>query len=240
MKKHIMVFLTVLLLGAAFPLFAGGTRDGRESTLVVAAEGIVTRTPDTAVVQLGVETRSPQVKDAFASNQEAMNNLQKVVLGFGIKESDITTVNYSVYYEELYNSDPQVQKREGFYRVSNGISVTIRDGEKIGALIAAAVEAGANQLWGLNFHVSDRRDAEDEALRLAIRNAEAKAKVLADAAGVRLGKAVSVIESGAEYPGPMNMKILNLQNSSLSGGSGQVAPGKAEIRSAVQVVFSIE
>ncbi|QQO09192.1 SIMPL domain-containing protein [Breznakiella homolactica] len=237
MKKLSVFVFAALAVCIAMPVFAGGSSEKGADTITVFAQGIVTAVPDTAVVQLGIETRSPSVKDAFAQNRETMVNLRSVVLGFGIKESDISTVNYSVFYEEPYSADPQT-KREGFYRVSNGISVTVRNSESIGSLIGAAVEAGANQLWGVSFYVSDSSAAEQEAREQAIKNAEAKAATLAGAAGRKLGAVVSIAETDGYSPAPM--MLMSARSAAYAADNGTVSPGEAEIRSSVQVVYSLK
>lgn len=234
MKRKIIVFV-LLLAALTAPLFAGGSKDASVNTIAVFGEGSVSRVPDMAVLQLGVENRSPSVKEAFAGNLEGMKKLKAAVLSFGVKESDITTVNYSVYYQEPPYTDNPQKVTQGTYRVTNGISVIVRDTEKLGAIIEAAVAAGANQLWGVNFQVSSMESAMEEARDKAIENARKKAEAMAAAAGVKVDEVISIAETGSGGVIPMNMKSMAYAN-----GYDTVSPGESEIRTSVQMVFSIK
>jgi uncharacterized protein YggE len=82
------------------------------------------------------------------------------------------------------------------YHVNNNVSVTIRDLAKVGAVLDAAIEAGANSIYGVSFSVAEPEKLEAEARGKAIANALAKAKELAQLNGVEVGAVVSVSDSG--------------------------------------------
>ena len=231
--------MTVVLLALAAPVFALPSADKRESrTISVSAEGVAVVRPDIALVRLGVETLSPSVKDAFAENRDLINAVRAAVRAAGIAEKDEATINFSVRFEQAYDPDPAAPQKQGSYRVTNGLALTVREMGKLGELIDAAVEAGANQLWGVEFGVENRVAAEASAREAAVKAAIAKASTLAAAAGVALGVLESLVDAGTSSPGPLeSMQLKTMARGADS--SSAVSPGEAELRVGVQAVFSI-
>ena len=86
------------------------------------------------------------------------------------------------------------------YRASNTVTVTVRDLDKVGDILTRAVAAGSNQISGPNFSVSDPEKYLAEARKKAVENAIAKASVYANAAGLKLGSILSMVEEGATVP----------------------------------------
>ena len=72
------------------------------------------------------------------------------------------------------------------------MTVTVRDLTKIGSILDAAVKAGANKIYGIQFDLEDREAAQQQAITVAMENAQARAEVLAEAAGVELGQVISL------------------------------------------------
>ena len=86
------------------------------------------------------------------------------------------------------------------YQVSQSVTVKIRDLAKVGDILAAAGEGGANQVSGLSFSIDDPESLKQEARIKALENAKTKAEALASVAGVSLGKIVSFSESSMTPP----------------------------------------
>ena len=120
---------------------------------------------------------------------------------------------------------------QGGYRVSNILRVTVRDVEKAGDVVDAAVEAGANQVHGVTFTVSDEGNWQGQAREKAMADAEARAAELARLAGVELGAVQSVSEVIGAWPAAMTPEAI------MSGG---FAPGELELSTRVQVTFAIQ
>lgn len=88
------------------------------------------------------------------------------------------------------------------YVVENTVYVTVRNLENIGKLLDAAVSAGANQIYGIQFDVADKSAALSEARKGAVANAQAVAQELAEAAGVTLGEiqTINIVSGGSPIP----------------------------------------
>ena len=185
--------LMALLLLAALLLPTLALAD--EATLTVIGTASVTVRPDMARISVGVESKAKTVNEASEANAQTMTAVIEAIKAAGVAENDLSTENYYVGMEYNYGSfgDPEV---EG-YSVSNTLNVRIRDTEKIGAIIDAALAAGANQVYGVTFLSSEEKDAHDEAMTLAIQEGMRKAALMAMAAGKQLGALESVEESGS-------------------------------------------
>ena len=124
------------------------------------------------------------------------------------------------------------------YTATNTVSAETDALGKAGDVIDAAVEAGANQLSGPSLTREDRDALEHEALRKAVAEARAKAEVLADAAGVSLGRATSIVETGAGAPPP----VPYYERSALvaADASTPIQAGTAKIEATVALTFALE
>jgi uncharacterized protein YggE len=154
----------------------------------------------------------------------------------GIAEKDIQSAQYSIYYEQepyqpFAREEGAVAEPQGVYRVSNMLAVTVRDVEKAGEVLDGVVAAGANQVWGVSFTVSDDQKWQSEARKKAMADARSRAEELAGLAGVELGDVLSVSEV---IGGGMTVYAERAM-----GGGGGIAPGELEMTTQVQVTFAI-
>lgn len=122
------------------------------------------------------------------------------------------------------------------YRVSNMLHVTVREIDKVGDVLSRAVEAGANQAWGVSFDIEDPRPLAVKARAEAVRDAREQAAELAQLAGVRLGHVLSVMdEEGAPRPMPGAQMMTKAEMSRVPIEAGQLA-----VQRRVRVVFAID
>jgi len=84
--------------------------------------------------------------------------------------------------------------------VENTVNVTVRELSRLGEVLSAVVEAGANNIYGINFSVEDRETAVAEARQLAIEDAQAKAEAIAEEAGISLGDLINISVSSNDMP----------------------------------------
>ncbi|NOZ27546.1 MAG: SIMPL domain-containing protein [Chloroflexi bacterium] len=251
-RKSLIAILIISLLGAALGGLAftqpqTTPASGATRTITVVGHGKVRVEPDVARAQIGVEVFAPTVKEATAKNREQMTAILEALQKAGIEEKDIQTSNYSINFErEPYMAAPMMPGKEtlpmaepqGRYRVSNMVQVTIRDLDTVAAVLDAAVEAGANTIWGVSFDIEDASEAESEARAKAMENARDKAAELAELAGVELGEVVSV----SEVIGSPAFPVMGIAEAARAafGGAGPIAPGELTFQAQLQVVFAIK
>lgn len=171
-------------------------------TVTVTGEATVARAPDEATLSIGVTTQAETAAEALAQNSAAMAAVIDRLKAAGIEERDLQTSGLSVNPNWTgYDSSISGPSISG-YTVANILTVRVAALEGLGAVLDAAVTDGANTLNGLSFGLTDPRPALDEARKLAVADALAKATLLAEAAGVKLGDIVTISEGGG-YGGPL-------------------------------------
>ncbi|WP_174802230.1 SIMPL domain-containing protein [Martelella limonii] len=177
------------------------------AVISVTADGDATLVPDMATVSLSVVSQADDTATALSDNSTAMQKVIDALKADGIEDKDIQTSNFSVSprYEQVTASDGSMTTEIVGYEVQNGLDVRVRDLSKLSGVLDEAVKLGVNSGGGIAFSNSDPTAAEDEARREAVANALAKAETLAEAAGVTLGKVVSISEQGS-MPRPMMMR----------------------------------
>ena len=95
-----------------------------------------------------------------------------------------------------------------------------------------AVASGANQVDGPSLTKADSDKLYADALRDAVVDARARAEVLADAAGVRVGEVVSIVE-GSAPSGPIAYDMA------LTAQPAPIEPGKQDVEAGVTVTFAL-
>jgi len=167
-------------------------------TVTVSGTGHMSALPDQAVINIGIQGSASTAAAALDANSKQMQSLLARLKADGIPDSAIETTNVSVYGYPLY--DQKTGKQTGMsYQASNTVEVTLSDFSSIGSVFAAAAEAGANNLSGPTWQLSDNTKAQSEALAKASAQAHAKAEAFAAANGATLGD-VLVLTEGYSAP----------------------------------------
>ncbi len=212
---------------------------GADNTRVlsVVGSGSVSLRPDLAYVSIGVRSEDPDAKAAVEANNSQTEAVIDALLNFGVAQDDLQTINFNIYSFEDFNQAFE-ERPPMRYSVENTVYVTVRDIDTLGDLLSAAIDAGANNIWGIQFDVADRSESLSEARALAVANANDKAAELAGLAGVELGQILSISTSGGGFPIPFGV-----------GGGGfaaeeaaavPVSPGQINVAVDVNIVFEIQ
>lgn len=202
-------------LVATIPLLATPVSAAPESQagiISVTGKGSVSMTPDMAVVSAGVQTQKKQAKEALAENNRKMAALMAELKKAGIESKDIQTSNFNIHPQMVYPKQREAKPpRIVGYNVSNQVAVKIRKLESVGTVLTALVEAGANNMSGLHFDVSDKAEKLAEARKAAIADARAKAKLYADGVDVKIKRLKSLSENGSYAPSPVMMRAPKME-----------------------------
>lgn len=229
MRKTIAIF--GLMMAVASPVWA----DSNDARLTVTGQGIADVEPDMARISLGVTKEAPEAGAALDQVAGVAQDIFDRLAQQGIEPRDMQSsqVNLSPKYDYNRNSDGP-PKLVGF-TANTMVSVRVRDLTKLGQIMSAVTADGANQLSGLQFDLQDRGPAEDAARASAVKDAMARAKVLADAAGVKLGSVVSIHEGGGYAPAPVYGRMaMEAAQSDMP-----IAVGEVEIEASVTMVFEL-
>ena len=193
-------------------------------SITVSGSGSVSVVPTTAVFSFGVDSRAATARAALAANSREMRLVIAAVKAAGGQR--VTTQSVSLSQAFGPNGEPT-----GF-AASNIISTTI-DLDRVGGVIDAAVEAGANQVNGPALGVADREKLYRQALKAAVANARESADVLATAAGRSLGKVTAIVEGGGSYPVPMYAR------SAVSDAGAPIEAGTQDTTATITVTFAL-
>lgn len=172
--------------------------------ITVTGEAIVSAPPDQAQLDAGVTTDAKTARDAADANNVTMGKVMAALKGAGIAEKDIQTsrLSLSPQFGNRTPSSPNAPPAIVGYHASNRVTIRLHDVSKVAATIDALVGAGANDIGGLNFSISEASKLLDDAREKAVADARRKAEIYARAAGVALGAPLSISEFGAA-PAPM-------------------------------------
>jgi uncharacterized protein YggE len=193
-------------------------------TVTVTGTGSVSAVPDRAEISAGVETRAATAKAALAANGAAMQKVIAALRGNGGSDVTTQTVSLSTAFDQ--NGQPN-----GFVASNVASAQTSLNGA--GALIDAAVAAGANTVYGPSLSRSDADELYRQALAKAVDDAKERAAVLAKAAGRSLGGVTAIAESGSA-PVPFAAKA------SAAPDSTPVVSGPQETEASVSVTYELE
>ena len=242
------LMVIALLLGALLaPQYNGNSTALAQSaqptnllpgTITVVGEGKVRIKPDVARAQIGVEVLMDSVKAASEANKERLEAVLAALQEQGIAEEDIQTSGFSVYAER-FGSDGPLPEDQINYRVSNNVNVTVRDLDKLGAILDAAIEAGANNIYGVEFSLDDPSVIESTARESAVADAQAKAEELAALTGTTVGNVVSISEVIGNGGGFYNSNFAEAARGMGGGGSTPVSPGELELIMQLQITYTM-
>jgi hypothetical protein len=216
----------------------------RERTISVTGTGKVSAAPDLAEISIGVVTQAASARDALAGNTEAMTAVQALLKERGVAEKDIQTISINV--QPRYSQPPsprQVQTefipRIVGYDVTNTVRITARDLKKLGSILDAVVQSGANQIHGISFRVEEPEKLLDVARKEAVADAKRKAEQLAGESGVVVGMPITIQEMGAIAP-PQPMFGRAMRGMEMAAAPVPVAPGEQELSVSVSVVYELK
>jgi uncharacterized protein YggE len=125
------------------------------------------------------------------------------------------------------------------YRVSNNAQITIREIDSVGAVLDAAIDAGANSVWGVNFRLDDPDRVQSQAQEAAIADAQAKAESLASLTGSSVGRVISISEIIGGGGGVYGSNFAAQERGLGGGGAGPISPGELELTMQLQVVYEL-
>lgn len=241
MRRYLPALLAALLAVAALSLAGcqakvvtspgGGTPI---DTVTAQGTGKALTAPDKAEMTFGVSITDSDAKRALDRASTTARAITDALRSAGIAKDDIQTAGITLY--------PQRDNSNHVTGYSSSISVraVARDFATLGAVIEAATKAGATEIGGPSFMVSDDNPANDKALSAAVDDARKRAGTMAKAAGKSVGRIVSVSEAGVQSPGPIYEQRFMASAKLLGAAAPPVEPGSMETVAQVTVVFELK
>jgi uncharacterized protein YggE len=188
----VVAALAFVAAGRVQPVFIGSpaassTTTSIESGVFTSGDASVSKKPDTAFLDAGVESQQPTASAAQSDLAAKAAKLIARVKALGVADKDLNTSGYSV--NPTYTPGGQTVNS---YRASEQLQITWHDVNTVGKALDAIVQEGGATNVGASFGLADPKAAQAEARTLAIADARARAQAMASAAGVKLGQVMRV------------------------------------------------
>jgi uncharacterized protein len=232
MRLRWILLLAALLLAASAIAGIAQPHFGRAAdttpppkTITVTGNGKVTAVPDRASFGFSVDTRADTAKAALAKNADLAAAIVAALKSAGVAPADLQTQQVSLSPQTNQDGTQVVG-----YTASTTVSVNTTI-PKAGAIVDAAVGAGANGVSGPSLSVSDQDAQYRDALKNAVADAKQKAQALASAAGLALGGVRTMVEGANATPIPFAAA------KSADAAGVAIEPGTQEIDASVTVTY---
>lgn len=238
--KKVLAILTAtmaLSMGAACMAYAA------EGEINVNGTGIVQAEPDTATINLNVETTGKTSQAAQKENNKILQAVTKAMQDIGVAKENIVTTYTSVYPQYVYDDNTGNRTVSG-YRSYTDLQVTTKDIDNAGKYIDTALKAGATGTGGVNFSISDQSAYYGQALQVAVKNAEKSATSIANAYGRQLGDVKNVTETSrnAYYVETANLSKMMVAEEAVADAAGDsgttISYGKIQITANISVTYA--
>jgi hypothetical protein len=216
--------------------YATSLGDADVNSIQVSGQGSVSAKATQATLTLGAWTDNPVAAKAVEENALLMTSVIDAITGLGIAEDKVKTVTYSVNT----NYDWETRSVKG-YQVTNMIQITVEDINMVGEVIDLTAAAGANNIQGISFGISDQeaKDLANNAYVLALQNAREKAELIANTLDLEITDVLYVSESSfapySPYRGNVEMAM-----DSRSSVPTPIIEGSLSVSVNVQIAFSIQ
>jgi uncharacterized protein YggE len=222
-KYRVAVLSLFLLLGLAVPALA----QEKPSTIEVTGRAAVMALPTTVTISFSVETDSPKAQAAVRDNAERTERVLGALRKVSDKDTKLRTSGFAL--------SPVYEKAERVigYRVRNTVVLESKDLDKTGTFIDDAAEAGVSRIGNLSFSNDKeedlRKEAGLEALKRAIRDAEALAK----AAGMTIKRILKITYDSREHP------TIVVREAAPAAARTPIAVGEIPVQVEVLVTFEV-
>lgn len=210
---------------------------GEERILQVSGSASVSVETDQVKISFAVQTEAATARESTARNAERMDAVLRALRATEAPELSLETTGFNL--QPVYaRPDDKGRRVVDAYRTVNMVNVTADDVEMAGALVDAAVEAGANRVASLGFVASDTEEARLEALRMAVASARREAEVMAEALGEELGPPLEV-QGGADRPSPPRPLMRATTFESAQAAPTPVEAGEQTVSASVTIRYRL-
>ena len=217
-----------------------------QNTIQVNSSEKVTVTPDIAEVIYAVRTESKDAASCQQKNSEDINMVIELLKSLGIAETSIQTSDY--YMHPIYNYSGNTQKITG-YEATASLTVSDLPIDNLGNILTQSVNAGINNIQSITYQSSKYDEGYQEALKLAVNSAKAKAEALAEAGGCSIGGVLNIVENSnygeARYTdnalaGLMISTPQFREEMKMADSSTNIMPGEIDVEVNITVEYQIQ
>lgn len=194
-------------------------------SLIVRGESTLVRAPEVAWLRASATGRGEKSDDARRKSADAMTDIQAGLKRLNIPVDAVRTVSYVLQPE--YDRVGGESRFRGFAAI-NSIEVRIDDVANVVGVVDAIASVTFASVESLRFDLKDPASAKKEAMGLAVADALATAKAMAQGAGKTVGDLIKVQEEGAQFTDPFNLRMVSRGfNESVAVSAAPPAPAPA-------------
>jgi len=228
MSAFLRLRLIVFAVLAVAPFASGSAQSApvvnvAPPVLSTSGQGEAKVSPDRASVLVNVQTRGATAAVAANENAQKTKAVLDALSKLGLSRDQLSTEGYTVYPEMRYDKDGQSPKVVA-YVVTNSVRAETKRPEQAGAIVDAAINAGANMINSLSFYASSIDEARRQAIAAAVASARADAEAMARAAGGTLGALIELSTGGPTIP-PRPMYDMAARGKTMMAEATPVNPG---------------
>ena len=221
--------IALAALAVAFALVSPLRAQAVDRLVTVGGEATIAVAPDTAIIRIGVTSQGKNAREASEANARQITAVLAAIKASGIDDRDIQTSRLSL--QPQYDPNKSGTARLTGFQVTNQLTVRIHDIGKLPDILDRAIAAGANEMSGIEFAVSQQSRLLDQARAEAVADARRKAELYAQAAGAKLGRVLQIADESAPAPRPLVQ--------AMRAGTVPVAPGEQMLRVAGTVSYEL-
>ncbi len=234
-SRYGVLWIAFFLALSAMPLNAQTETKLPLRTIRLDAMGSAKAKPDLAQIAVGVVSEADNAKAALDQNSQSMAKIIAGLKDSGIAETDIQTVDFSVRPRLEISKDNKPPVING-YRVVNSVRILVRNLDRLGQTLERVAELGSNEMGGISFSINDAAQLLDEARKRAIENARHKAELYAEAAGVALGRVLTIDEQTVTPWRPQNYAVARMD---AKAADVPIQPGEGELQVTISVMWEL-
>ncbi len=245
-SSMVPAFLAVLLVAvliivgftAGATVSGGGSSDlANLKTISVTGNATHKVAPNLVEVILSVETLDNSAQISQSSNAVISERVNAALKSAGVTSEHIKTVSYSVNEEIEYNEVEQKSVSIG-YKTINQVQAIMTEVKTTGAVVDAAVKAGANRVSSVTFKLTPTSELQEKrvALQEAAGIARLKANSIAKGIEVDVGNLHSITENAYFYTPDNSINV----GSMVKDASTVIVPSDVEITASVSAEFEIK
>lgn len=201
-------------------------------SITVTGQAQIQVQPEAAVITFGAQAEHKEAGQAMTEVSRRMAAIMAELDVAGIDEADLRTRRIDVSPVWSQSNQNRDRRQITGFVASNSVELRVRDLTRLGEMLDLVLRLGANDMGGLRFEQGNRSDERNTLRVKAVENAMAKARLLAEAAGMGLGPARLIAEGGGASPMPM-MRM------EMAGADVPVAPGEITLSQTVTVTFDM-
>ena len=236
--KQKRTIATILLIGmVALAMISCTSAQGLVRTIEVSGTGEVTLEPDIATFSIQVSEKGETTKEAQREANGKMSVLLSTLRANGIAEKDLKTTAITLRPSYIWVENKQVLDGQV---AAQSLSVTVRDLAKLGTIIDELATVSNISLNSIVLDKEDKREGMEEARRLAVANARAKADLYAREAGMEVSNVVTISEySSVSNPYNPRMKVMAMASEAAYDMATEIPAGTLTLTATLSVVFEM-